>query len=264
MFNLWRAPLTLAIFLLAVTHTTVAAELLRQEHPIADVRKVSVSSAVHLTVRQGATESLFIEAAQTDMNRVQVRQRGHHLELGADLGTPRFLFWLDRGRERDPIHFILEVRDLERLVVSGAVEATISELDAASFHLEVSGASKVTIDFLSAEATRIELSGTSRVAIDRLDSRTLDADVSGASRLEVSSGEPMAVLIARASGASHIDTMAVTTGEANVDVSAASRAYVRVQDQLNVTASAASQVEYAGNPRVQQNISGASSIRAQR
>lgn len=261
MFNRWRA---LALTLLAVVQSAAATELLRQEYPIVDVRTVSVSSAVHLTVRQGTNESLFIEAAQSEMNRVQVRQQGHHLELGADLGTPRFLFWLDRERQRDPIHFILEVRTLEKFVVSGAVEAIVNELELASFQLEVSGASKVTIDRLSAEATRMNISGTSRVQIDQLDSRTLDADVSGASRLDIRSGEPMAILIARASGASQIDTIGVATDEANVDVSAASRAYVRVQDQLNVTASAASQVEYAGNPRIQQNITGASSIRAQR
>ncbi|MFC3852184.1 GIN domain-containing protein [Salinispirillum marinum] len=261
-FPLWRLHVLFLSTLLVFAYQSALADTLRQEYPIADVRSVSVGNAAHLTLRQGDRETLYVEATENGLARVEVTQRGDELTLGVSSGKRFFWSWFNRNADR--VHFVLEVRDLEHLHVSGAVEAWVEAIDTDTFRLQVSGASEVNVGLLQAETARVQASGASQVTIDRLHTQSLDADASGASQITLANGEPMALLIAQASGASQIEAHNLPTTEANVAVSGASKAQVHALEQLNVEASGASRVDYLGNPRIQQRTSGASNVRAVR
>lgn len=62
------------------------------------------------------------------------------------------------------------------------------------------------------------------------------------------------------SGASRYDGLDVDNLEADLRLSGASQAFVRVRDRLDVEASGASQVRFLGNPWVAARVSGASSV----
>src|SRR5690554_6180631 len=157
--TLWRLHLGALAALLVFSHPNAFAEVLQQEYPIADVRTISVSNAAHLTLRQGSAETLFVEATEQGLDRVKVTQRGEHLTLEVKSGRAFFWSWFNRNSE--DVHFIVEVRDLERLNVSGAVEVRMEELTTEAFRLDVSGASRVMIAALHTAATRAQASGAS-------------------------------------------------------------------------------------------------------
>ncbi len=104
--------------------------------------------------------------------------------------------------------------------------------------IEVSGASNVTASNLKNEDLKVELSGASKLKID---GKTTNAkfDVSGASKFD---GENLEI------------------ENAEIDNSGASSVLVSVSDSLTVDASGASKITYIGNPVVEKNVSGASSV----
>lgn len=260
--SLWRMPtLTLAAVLL-FSHPQADAEQMRQEYPIANVQTLAVSNAAQLTVRQGTSESLTVESSENGLSRVRVSQLGDQLSLDVRPTQSGFWSWFNRSRSRDKVHFIVEVRDIERLELSGAVEAFVEALTTTDLHLQVNGASTVNIGVLQADAARLEATGASKITIARIDTHRLTANASGASEIRLTDGEPLAFLTAHISGASDISAANLQASDATLHVSGASKAVVNVVEQLNVEASGASRVDYTGNPRIQQRITGASSVRA--
>lgn len=256
----WRLHILFLSALLVFAYQTAMADTLRQEYPIADVRVVSVSNAVHITIRQGDRETLFVEARKDGLERVEVSQRGDQLTLGVSSG--KRILWPWFNRNADQVHFVLELRELEHLEVSGAVEGWVETIQNPTFRLQVNGASKVNVGMLQAETARVQASGASQITVDRIHTQSLDADASGASQITFAHGDPLTLLILRASGASQIDARNLPSTEANVDVSGASKAQVNAVEQLNVDASGASRLDYRGNPRIQQRTTGASNVRA--
>jgi hypothetical protein len=68
-------------------------------------------------------------------------------------------------------------------------------------------------------------------------------------------------LSGKLSGASRVDTYDFPVRQADLNLSGASTARVRVDDALTVQASGASTVRYRGTPRVNSSLSGASTVR---
>lgn len=130
--------------------------------------------------------------------------------------------------------------DLASVDFSGAVNATIGNFEnLPSIEIDLSGASKCNFDG----------SGT-----------TLKFDINGASELSVYG--KMKFLDGEASGASQLNAFDLSAEESDLDISGASHANVWVTRLLDVKASGASSVRYRGNPKVEKEVSGGSSVRA--
>lgn len=116
--------------------------------------------------------------------------------------------------------------------------------------------SKIT-GFTNLNELDVVLSGASKSDIS-LTATKLNTNLSGASTATiVGSGT---ILVIEVSGASKLEAYEFPINQADLDVSGASTARVRVQDALTVKASGASTVRYRGTPRVNSNVSGASTL----
>jgi len=143
-------------------------------------------------------------------------------------------------RKRQRMDIDITMPDLAGVDFSGAVSATIDDFEnLPSIDIELSGASKC--DF--------EGSGT-----------TLKFDINGASQLNAFG--KMKFLDGEASGASQLNAFELEVEESDLDVSGASNAKVWVTRLLDVKASGASNVRYRGNPKVEKEVTGGSSVRA--
>jgi hypothetical protein len=112
---------------------------------------------------------------------------------------------------------------------------TVRELE----EVEASGAARLELRGVAAESFSLRLSGASSVSGDGRCER-LELRLSGSSRAEIP-GLRSRLALAVVSGASH--------------------ALLRVEDELVVTASGASVLEYLGDPLVTSFVSGASTVR---
>ncbi len=124
------------------------------------------------------------------------------------------------------------------------------------------------VDFLGAVVSNIEgfedartldyrLSGASKSTFIGSADR-LSVNLSGASELTLNGRGGLA--LGEISGASQFYGFDFTVDEIDFNLSGASRARVRVAKFLKVDASGASNLRYLGNPRVEQRLSGSSSV----
>jgi len=143
-------------------------------------------------------------------------------------------------RKRQRMDIDITMPDLAEIDFSGAVNAEIARFEnLPSIEIDLSGASQC--DFNG--------SGT-----------TLKFDINGASRLNATG--KMKFLDGEASGASQLNAFDLEAEESDLDVSGASNTKVWVTRLLDVKASGASNVRYRGNPKVEKEVTGGSSVRA--
>ncbi len=148
---------------------------------------------------------------------------------------------------------------LAGLSLSGASSGTVTGFRSSDdIDLRVSGASSLRLVGVVAGDAALAVSGASNVSGD-LDAGDIDFEASGASRVEVAGSA--ADIIIRASGASRVELPDLLSRDADIRLSGASRATVRLDGRLSVAISGASHLEYIGRPTLGTlDISGASTL----
>ncbi|MGZ5273810.1 MAG: head GIN domain-containing protein [Kaistella sp.] len=125
---------------------------------------------------------------------------------------------------------------------------------------DISGASNIYSEnkLVSSETLDIEMSGASEVKLD-VKAPRINADITGASSVKIS-GETKDFNV-EGSGASDIKSFDLMTENTTIDISGACSAEVFASVKLDVQASGASGIKYKGNAAVNQDVSGASSVK---
>ncbi|WP_128545924.1 head GIN domain-containing protein [Larkinella soli] len=191
--------------------------------------RLDIGSAFNIKVEQGSAFRVEARGNRNDLD---------DLEIYTSNGTLHAQFRRNRSRRRYDLYINITMPTLRGVEFSGASRSTIDgfqglrELD-----ITLTGASKSTVD----------------VAADRL-----NFDLSGASDLDISGGTGL--LRGELSGASSLYAFEFPVDEAELDLSGASSARVRVAKRLDVTASGASNVRYRGTPELRSRLSGSSSV----
>ncbi|WP_223860855.1 GIN domain-containing protein [Spirosoma validum] len=191
--------------------------------------RLDIGSAFHVDVRSGSTFAINIRGNEADVNDLDlsVHNGVFHAEYR---GTGR--------RQRYDTYFTITMPTLRGVSFSSAVQSTITGFaNLTEVDVTLSGASKANLN-LTATRLNTDLSGASSAAI-------------------IGSGTTLA---GELSGASKLEAYDFPVTQADLDVSGASSAKIRVQDALTVKASGASTVRYRGTPRINSTLSGASTL----
>ncbi|OJV13420.1 MAG: DUF2807 domain-containing protein [Dyadobacter sp. 50-39] len=193
--------------------------------------ELEISDAIRVHVVAGSSFTVEATGERNDLDDLNIFVQDGKL-------TARYN---NSWRKRQRMDIDITMPDLAGVDFSGAVNAEIDKFEnLPSIDIELSGAS--LCDF--------EGSGT-----------TLKFDVSGASRLSVFG--KMKFMDGEASGASQVNAFDLEAEESDLDISGASNAKVWVTRLLDVKASGASNVRYRGNPKVEKEVTGGSSVRAE-
>ena len=193
--------------------------------------ELEISDAIRVHVVAGPSFHVEVTGERNDLDDLNIFVQDGKL-------TARYN---NSWRKRQRMDIDITMPDLASVDFSGAVHATIDDFEnLPSIEIDLSGASQC--DF--------EGSGT-----------TLKFDVNGASQLNAFG--KMKFLDGEASGASQLNALELETEESDLDVSGASDAKVWVTRLLDVKASGASNVRYRGNPKVEKEVAGGSSVRAE-
>ncbi|MFC2029196.1 head GIN domain-containing protein [Chloroflexota bacterium] len=196
---------------------TASGNVVTQEEAISGFDKVEVSHAFQVDIGQGETFSVVVHIDDNLLQYLEVVKQGDTLKIG--LTTDR----ISRDSTRQ-------------------AEVTMPGLTG----LDLSGASQATITgFNSANALNVGLSAASYLRGD-IEAGDAQLDVADASQVSLrgSAGD----LTLDASGASTVDLVDFPVVNANVEAHDASEVTVNASGTLDVDASGASQVYYAGSP----------------
>lgn len=202
----------------------------RQSYALTGFDRLDMGSAFRINVQQGSAFSIEAKGNQRDVEDLDIYTRN---------GT---LF----AKYRNP---------LRARRYSMNIDITMPTLKSIDF----SGASKSTVTgFSNVQELDIVLSGASKSTVEVTASR-INIDLSGASDLLLKGNG--GTIRGELSGASKVEAYEYPVEEADLDISGASNAYLRVNKNLTVKASGASDVRYRGAPVVRSQVSGASKVR---
>ena len=196
-----------------------SGNLVTQEYALSGFDEVEVSHAFDVEINKGDNFQVFINVEQNLFDYVRVTTEGNTLKIGLDT---RYTYRIGDVVEQAEI----TMPELVWLNLSGASEAVISGFESESaFGVYMSGASSLRGHIEVVDIT-FDVSGDSEVTLSGLaQDMTIDA-----------------------SGASEVDLEDFPVSNANVTLSGASRATVKLDGRLDADLSGASNLRYIGEP----------------
>ncbi len=198
-------------------------------------RQVTLDGNAEVTLVQGSSEAIAIEVTGGSVVHAEVRDGV--LMIHAD-DERRWWSYIHGGTRRAP-----------------RITVTFHELDA----LRASGAIKLGAERLRTDALALRFSGAAAVRVGALEARTLTLNGSGAFKADVAGRvDEQRISI---SGAGDYRAGDLVSDRASISVSGAGRVLVNAQKALDVDLSGAAKVDYKGDPKVTQRVSGVGRIR---
>jgi putative autotransporter adhesin-like protein len=216
--------------------SAIGSEATSEQRSLPPFTRLEIGGMADITLVQGDSESIRYETAG----------RGEKVTVGVQYGTLRIGSRSTRG--------------FWSFLFGGgarAVRATITfrKLEA----VDVSGAVKLRADGWKADKLAFSVSGEGALRIEGLDVNELGIAVSGTVKAELS-GRAAEQRIA-ISGAGNYRAPELTSDSARVAVSGAGKVLVNVAKTLKIAIAGAGTVEYIGDPKVSQEISGVGRVR---
>ena len=242
------------------TVSSYAEDIVAKSYDIKNVEEVIVHGGGHLELVQGDSESLRVEADREIMERVVVDQSGDKLTLNVKKTGNYFNFFHWFGNNNDEVKYILQLKNLHHLGLHGASQAKLGNWVGTKLTVKASGAADVTFADITLQDFIVELSGASNSRFQQMSADKASFNLSGAANVDAKAAGQLKRLKVDASGASNFRAKLLKVSEADVDASGASNIDLNVTEFLKAGASGASSIRYLGQPKLQNNVSGASHV----
>lgn len=255
------AGLSIVLLMCSLFVGAVNAEPVTKAVPIEALTSVHLSGAGRLVIVQGDALGLEVTADQDTMQDIEIVQKGEALFLGRKRGRSGWSWFNFNGDDAGDVLFVLSLRELSALNLTGASEVKMESLVTERFSIEMAGASKVRLGEVNATEFYAQSAGASRIYITQLTAESARLDSVGASQVNVDSGT-LGHLNVSAVGASKVDTKGLQAEHVKVDAVGASNVVVHAAKAVDASAAGASSIRYAGSPAsVKTSDAGASSVK---
>lgn len=200
---------------------------------VADFDAIRIDYPAHITIQQGKSESVEIEADDNLLPQLDTKVRNGMLVVENTEQN-----WRERVDPDQPVRITITVVNLKEVQFPTAGDVRIEGVETDSLTVTVSGAGDVTMTDLNARNLDINLSGAGSITADG-ETDSLDLRISGLGNFN--GGD-------------------LQSQDASVQISGAGSATVWVEDRLNANISGAGSIDYYGDPDVNENISGVGSV----
>ncbi len=217
---------------------TPTGEVVREDRAATGFHRLEIDGQVEVTLVQGAAEGVTVEAPSSMLRRVRTEVRDGTLFIDA-AEHRRTWQWFSGRRGRGTPRVTVNLREVDRIEAAGAVTVAADSLKAGELRLDLAGACSLKIRDLQATTLRLDGSGAIKANIAGKVQRQR-VDLSGAGSFQASK---------------------LASDEAVIGVSGAGKAVVDAANSLEVDISGAGAVEYLGDPKVKQSISGIGKVR---
>ena len=222
-----------------------------ESRTVSGITAVQLKTSGELSLSQGETESLTIEAEDNLLPLLTSDVSNGTLTLGIKPGSG-----LSSTR---PMKYTLTVKNLASIVLDASGSITAADLTVPEkLTITNDGSGSITMAAVSASSTTIHLAGSGGLTITNLTggSLTIQIDGSGSAQIAGTVSDQTAML--NASGDYHADTLASQT--AVVKTTGSGSAAVQVSDTLDAAISGSGNITYVGNPTISQKDNGSGSI----
>ncbi len=206
-----------------------SGKVITQTRSVSDFDRVVLSGIGDVTITQGSSESLEIQAEDNVIPHIQTVVQNGTLQISFDRKA------------------IIPTKSIKFNITMPTVHG-----------LETKGVSNIQADSLNTDALELGISGTGNIDLHNLTAQSVSINVSGAGNLTADGkvGDQKMTL----SGAGNYNGQDLQSKTAEVTISGLGKVTVWATDALDVTISGTGGVDYYGNPRVTQQISGLGSL----
>jgi hypothetical protein len=222
---------------LALGRGAGSGEVAVAEQDLAPFARIEVSGAADVVLQKGSGEHVTIETPTRGL-RIQAEVRGNTLRITTRDNRRWWSSLFGRSSRRNA-RIGVTYRNLEALVLSGAVRITAATMETPELRISANGGSSIHIDGLKTQSLRVDGSGA------------LKAELAGEA-----TEQRVAI-----SGAAEYDAERLASTQANVSVSGVGHVVVRVEKALTASISGAGTIEYYGNPEVKEHVSGVGRVK---
>ncbi|MCR9153996.1 MAG: DUF2807 domain-containing protein [Bacteroidetes bacterium] len=200
-----------------------------QNREVESFNSIHASGMFEIHIQQGESARIKLVADENLHELITTEVRNGTLMISSSEN-------ISKAKELD---LYITIPELNELDLSGAVSVdTKGELWSENIDISSSGAAEINMN-ISASKIRLSLSGASEVDLKgQCDDVSVDA-----------------------SGASEINMYDLECRRMRLDLSGASEVSAFVSEELKISASGASDIRYRGNPKIQQSLSGAASLK---
>lgn len=201
-----------------------------QTRDVGSFTRVETSGSIKVILKQGAVNALSVTADDNILKEIDTYVRGKRLIIDLE-GS-----FCDVG----PITLFITSKNYEGIEASGAVEILgEGKLNVNDFDLDLSGSSKVDLD-INAANVKTSSSGASEIFLK---------GQAGSHELDLS-------------GSSSVEALDFVVGRYRIESSGASDSRINVLNELDISSSGSSDVQYRGSPsKIKNDESGASSLK---
>lgn len=209
-----------------------SGNLKTETRQVSNIERVALEQKGDLTIIQGSTESLKVEADDNLLPYIETKMIGRELKL-------KIKDTYDVSGS-STIRYTLTVKNLDRITVAGAGNVTAEKLTGGDLGMNVSGSGNIKIADLQGSALRIDTSGTGNF------------DLKGKVKTQV-------ITI---NGAGNYTAGDLQSSEAEIIINGAGNATLWADDKLKVQINGFGNVNYYGKPTVTQNIAGGGGVKS--
>lgn len=231
-------------------HLSGEGEVVKQEQVLRPFKEIDIDGTFKCVVSYGRDCAVVLQAHENLLPYVLLSVQGNTLKVMVKKG-----FNFDEASQ--PILFVTTPR-INAVTLSGVCQLEIAEGTQEYCALKLSGASQFKAPYLVVSDYEVDLEGASRADIYAVQS--MKARISGAASL-VCNGSLAKGKIA-ASGASRVDALGAEINNLKLHLSGAAAVKATVLESLDVVASGAAGVEYQGDPKINQKLSGVAYARS--
>jgi hypothetical protein len=206
-----------------------SGHIITENRSVSNFHAVKLSALGDLTITQGTTESLTVQADDNLMKLINAEVVNGVLEISFDNNA-----WTSYYLSGESIKFDLTVVNLDSISFAGAGKITVQNLNVPNLSTSLTGAGSMSINHLTSDKLTVQLSGAG----------SLNADGTITSQ-EIN-----------LSGVGSYQAADLQSADASVSLSGVGSATVWVTNTLDVTVSGAGSIGYYGEPVVTKNITG--------
>ena len=211
--------------------------MMNETREIQSFNKISFRDFGTLILTQGEREFLTIDADQDILSELVSEVRGETLVLGVDED------WINRiGKVISSV-----ISNEEHKVTYHLTFVDLSQI-------KINGKCTLKCDSITAKDLDLKVSGLGNMVIKEMDCDSLETNVSGRGDIIISGRAGHQKI--RISGSADYNAPDLESSSARIIISGQGNATVRVQDDLDITISGLGQVNYYGQPKIHQVISG--------
>ncbi len=209
-----------------------SGNVIKQTRETGNFNSITIKYPAQITVTQGLSESVKIEAEDNLLAGLQTRVRGDTLEI----------FYKEENNKHvnptKPVKIMVIVKELKDVNFDSAGDLTLAGIKSDDLNISVSGAGNLKVNDVVAKSLSVDLSGAgSMVAAGETDDFNLTI-----------------------SGFGSFNGKDLHNKTAQIDLSGAGSATIWADEELDAQVSGVGSINYYGSPSVTKQVSGVGSI----